>query len=108
MSPLFYEVTATVREDLRLRYETFLREKHVRDVLATGAFANAVLERAEPGRIRVRYEAVSAEALERYRSDHAPRLRLDVLAHFPDGVEFARETWSPIVGMHRDSGPFAP
>lgn len=108
MPPLFYEVTSTVREDLRTRYEAFLREKHVRDVLATGAFVNAVLERAELGRIRVRYEAVSPEALERYRTDHAPRLRLDVLAHFPDGVDFARDTWSPIAGMRRDSGPTTP
>lgn len=92
-----YEVTATVREDLRSRFEVFLRERHIPDVLATGLFAGAHLERADDGRFRSRYDLELREDLERYLSVHATRLRADMLVHFPDGVEFAREVWNELV-----------
>ncbi len=92
-----YEVTATVREDLRSRYEVFLRERHIPDVLATGLFVGAHLERADDGRFRSRYDLELREDLERYLSVHATRLRADMLVHFPDGVEFAREVWNELV-----------
>lgn len=96
MSTIWYEVTATVRPDTVGRWEAYMREKHIRDVLQTGCFARATLERAASGRFRVSYEAPSREQIDRYLADHAPRLRNDVLAHFPEGVELVREEWSQV------------
>lgn len=102
MTPVFYEVTASVRDDLRARYESYLRERHIREVVATGCFVRAHLERAASGDFRVRYEAQSHDAINRYLELHATRLRADVLAHFPDGVQFAREQWNAL--EHFDAG----
>src|SRR6267142_131693 len=87
-----YEITATVRADLVDAYERFMRERHIPDVLATGHFAAASLGRSRPGRYRIRYEAKSREALDRYIAEDAPRLRA-LHSEFPDGVEVAREEW---------------
>ncbi len=92
-----YEVTATVRDDLRTRYEVFLRERHIPDVLATGCFAGAHLLRGDDGRYSARYEVLDRPSLERYVGVHAPRLRADLLAHFPEGVELERGVWTELV-----------
>lgn len=96
MPTVWYEVTAVVRKDLQLRYEAYMREKHIRDVLATGAFARATFDRAAEGKYRIRYEAHSQAAIDRYITDHAPRLRADALAHFPDGVDLSRDVWTRV------------
>jgi len=100
-----YEVTATVRADLVARYEAYMSEKHIREVLATGAFVVARLERAEPGRYRIRYEAATRDDLDRYLSTHAPRLRADALAHFPEGVELSREEWTRVADFALGAPP---
>ena len=89
-----YEVTATVRPDLVAAYERYMREAHIPDLLATGAFVAASLSRAGPGRFRIRYEAADREALDEYLATHAGRLRADFLRHFPEGVELTREEWA--------------
>lgn len=91
-----YEVTVTVRADLVPAYEQFMRQRHVPDLLATGAFAGASFSRSAPGRYRIRYEALDREALDRYLREHAPRLRQDVLERFPEGLELSREEWTII------------
>ncbi len=90
--PLVYEVTARVEPALRERYERFMRERHIPDVLASGAFSGATLERAESGVYRVRYVARDHAALERYLADIAPGLRVDFAHQIPEGVELTRET----------------
>ncbi|MBX7119297.1 MAG: DUF4286 family protein, partial [Gemmatimonadaceae bacterium] len=45
-----YEVTAAVRDDLRGRYEVYMRERHIPDVLQTGLFLGAQLLRTDDGR----------------------------------------------------------
>ena len=92
-----YEVTATVRDDLRGRYEVYLRDRHIPDVLLTGLFEGAALMRDDDGRFRVRYEMADRETLERYLVTHAQRLRADVVAHFPDGIVFERAVWSALM-----------
>jgi hypothetical protein len=92
-----YEVTATVRDDLRARYEVFMRERHIPDVLLTGLFAGAHFLRADDGRFRTRYDLVDRPALERYLATHAARLRADLHAHFPEGVELDRDVWSELL-----------
>ena len=89
-----YEVTATVREDLRTRYDVYMRERHIPDVLLTGLFARAEFQRGDDGRYRTRYWLLDRNALERYLATHASRLRADVGSHFPDGIDFEREVWT--------------
>jgi hypothetical protein len=101
-----YEITATVRADLIDAYERFMRERHIPDLLATGHFAAASLGRSGPGRYRIRYEAKSREALDRYIAEHAPRLRAHLQSELPEGVDVAREEWDileswPRVGVQR-------
>lgn len=104
---IWYEVRASVRPDVVTRYEAYMREKHIRDVLATGAFRSATLERAAAGEYCIRYEAPSRDALERYLRDHAPRLREDANAHFPEGVELRRAEWV-LVEQFRAGTPTPP
>ena len=91
-----YEVTAVVRPQLAGDYERYMREQHIPDLLATGAFVAASFSQAGPGRYRIRYEAADRAALERYLAEHAPRLREDFLRHFPEGVELSREVWETL------------
>jgi hypothetical protein len=91
---IIYEVTSVVREGLRARYEIYMRDRHIADVLATGLFVGAQFMRADDGRFRTRYEFAEREALDRYLSTHATRMRADFMAHFPEGVEFERDVWN--------------
>lgn len=96
-----YEITATVRMDLVDCYERFMRKRHIPDLLATGHFASATFEKSRPGRYRVRYEARSHEALDRYISEHAPRLRAHLQGEFPEGIEITREEWETVESWPR-------
>src|SRR5262245_60011554 len=88
-----YEVTCEVDAARVGTYERFMREQHIPELLITDCFEGAELLRAAPGRYRVRYHAKSQANLDRYLSDHAPRLRAAFQAHVPDGVRLSRETW---------------
>jgi hypothetical protein len=88
-----YEVSAQVEERVAAAFERYLRETHIRDVLATGCFHAAELACTSPGRYRTRYLARTREDLDRYLERHTPALRADFAAHFPDGVTLSREVW---------------
>jgi hypothetical protein len=90
---VIYEVTALVAPDLVHDYEHFMREDHIPAVLATGCFQRAAFTRADPDRYRMRYEALTSQDLERYLVSHAPALRADFGARFPEGVTLSREVW---------------
>lgn len=90
---VIYEVTALVAPDLVQDYEHFMREHHIPAILATGCFQRVTFSRADPDRYRMHYEALSSGDLERYLASHAPALREDFTAHFPDGVTLSREVW---------------
>jgi hypothetical protein len=93
-----YEITARVDLPLIDRYERYMREHHIPDVLATGCFQAAAFTRAEPGRYRIWYEAPTEAALQQYLSTHAQRLRADLAASFSSGVELNREVWHWLQG----------
>ena len=93
MPGVTYEITATVREDLREKYERYMIDRHIPDLMKTRAFSGASFGRSELGRYRIRYEAHSRDALYAYLRDHAPRLRAHMLQSFPEGVELTREEW---------------
>jgi hypothetical protein len=88
-----YKVTSIVRPDLISAYEPFL-PAHVEDVMATGCFDDAVISRGAPGNYRVRYTTASQDTLDRYIAEHGPRLRADIQARFPEGVEWTRAVWT--------------
>lgn len=91
-----YEVTARVEPELVAEYERYMKEKHLRDVLASGCFVDATLERASDGAYRVRYRAKSQSDLDRYLHEHTKALREDFLRHFPKGVELMRDAWTEL------------
>jgi hypothetical protein len=92
---IIYEVTAVVEARLAEAYERYMRQ-HIPDVLASGCFQSADFASASPGRYRMRYEASTAEDLERYLAAHAARLREDAASRFPEGVVLSREVWTAI------------
>jgi hypothetical protein len=91
---IIYEVTAEVREDLRSRYDIFMRDRHIPDLLATGLASGAQFERAAEGHYRARFLFGDRSLLDRYLATHAGRLRADFQAHFPEGVSTSREVWN--------------
>lgn len=91
-----YEITAQVREDLIPRYEAYMRDRHIRDVLATGFFASASFGRSSEGRYRIRYEAFDQTALDEYLKSDAAALRQHFTDHFPEGIELSRENWTVV------------
>jgi hypothetical protein len=95
LTPVSYEVTVVVEEGLVDALERYL-PGHIADVMATGAFTRATLERIGTGRYRTRYEAPSQASLDRYLAEDAPPLRADFIDHFPDGVSVSREVWSEV------------
>lgn len=76
------------------RYERYMRDRHLRDVLASGCFVEAVLERAGGGKYRARYVAASQADVDRYLNEHTAVLRADFAKHFPVGVQLSREVWT--------------
>jgi hypothetical protein len=90
---IVYEITAAVPPEAARQYESYMRSHHIPDILTTGCFTGASLERSEPGRYRARYMAADRESLDRYLAEHAPRLRADGERRFPPGVSVVREEW---------------
>lgn len=64
---------------------------HLAHVIAAGA-SSATLARFDdaPLAVEARYAFVSREAFAAYERDHAPRLRAEGRALFPEGVRFER------------------
>lgn len=86
---LIYEITATVDENIAAEYETYMRELHIPDLIATGYFAAAFF--AKKGNMyRIGYHCDSREDLDAYLANHAGRLRAEMASKFPEGIEFSR------------------
>lgn len=91
-----YEVTAIVDAALAPHYEEYMISRHLADVLASGCFVEAVLERAAAGKYRARYRAENEQDLERYLREHTAAKRADFAKHFPTGVALSREVWTEL------------
>ena len=91
-----YEVTVTVRADLRERFERYFLDTHIPEILATGCFLDIRFDRSDAGAYRTVYHAATRAELERYLSEFTARFRADFLAHFPEGVTPSRENWTEI------------
>ena len=91
-----YEVTVDVEEVLVDGFMAYMRQRHIPDILATGCFAHAELNRASETRFRQRYLALTLADLERYLERHAPALRAHYALEFPKGTLVSREIWEEI------------
>lgn len=91
-----YEVTVGVGAQLTEAFEQYMRGKHIPEVLATSCFTAARFEKTAPTRFRTRYEAADRADLDFYLAKHAPRLREDFAAHFPEGCTASREVWDEV------------
>ncbi len=93
---LSYEVTLDIDPALVTAVEEYMLNKHIPELWATDCFVHIRCARAQVNRIRTSYFLRDEADLERYMKDFAPRLRDDFAAHFPAGVQPARETWQDI------------
>ena len=101
-----YEVVSTAREDLVARYEQFLRAKHVREVMATGASESATQDRAG-NRLPACLAARPRDELSNHLARHAPHLRQEVLVRFPEDVATDREEWLPLASFRSGNADHA-
>lgn len=92
--PVTYEITAAVGLEVAERYEQYMQDHHIPDLLATGCFVEATFSRSAPGRYRIRYEAPNEATLDTYLRDHATRLRARVVQEFGGTVILSREVWT--------------
>jgi hypothetical protein len=93
---IVYEVTTTVASGGVERYEAFMRDRHIPDVMASGCFSSASFARSVPGRYRMTYLAPDLDVLDRYLRTYAPQLRADFAAQLGTTVEVSREVWTQV------------
>lgn len=91
-----YEITAVVSEPLTSEYESYMKARHIPDVLSTGCFTAASISRGDPGTYRISYLASDRTTFDRYIADYAPALRDHFNQHFPKGVTLSRKVWETI------------
>jgi len=95
MTPVFYEVTAAI-QDLSILddWVRWMGDEHLADVVAAGATRGRLIRIDGPTATFVcQYEFASRGALDRYLSEHAPRLRAEGTARFDaEQVAYSRHT----------------
>ena len=94
-----YEVSANVDATVADEYEQYMKSQHLRDVLASGCFLSATLERGGAGKYRAQYRAKNRHDVDRYLRDHTAALRKDFAEHFPKGVQLNRDIWEELVSV---------
>lgn len=90
---IIYEITAIIEADLREKYEKYMKDIHIPDLMATGYFQQAFFTLSSENRYRIQYHAYNQKALDDYLQNEATRLREHFQLHFPEGVILSRETW---------------
>ena len=87
---IIYNVTVNIDDSIHESWLTWMQQKHINDVLATGLFTNAKMVRVvveeEMGgtTYAVQYFTDSRAKLEDYYQNHAPRLRKEGVQLFAD------------------------
>jgi hypothetical protein len=103
-----YAICITLPEELREKFEDYMRSKHIPDVLATGHFKGASISLSDSGGYRIAYRCENKAALEEYLNISAKRLREMFAAEFPFEAVITREilevvdAWDPV---RADPGP---
>jgi hypothetical protein len=88
---IVYEITADVNGELVRKFEAFMREKHIPDLLETGYFESAEIAKSSEELYRIRYLTKDLRTLEKYFETDAERLRAAFQKEFPAGIEVSRE-----------------
>lgn len=84
----------------RARMEAWLLGGHFADVIAAGAVSASLVRYDDaPLVLEALYRFASREAFAAYEQDHAPRLRAEGRALFPEGVRFERRL-GDVLGDH--------
>ena len=89
---VIYEITAIVDADLASKFEAYMAETHINEVLASGYFTSATFSR-NGDRYRVQYEANHLSKIDQYLELRAPMLRADFTRYFPTGIQLSRDIW---------------
>ena len=98
---LIYEITATVDAGVVAKYETYMLERHIPDLLATGYFSAAFFAKKDT-MYRIGYHCNSLDDLEAYFAKDATRLRAHIAEHLPMGIELSRNDLD-IIALFPDS-----
>ncbi len=91
-----YNVSVSVPQDLAGEWESWMREKHIADVVATGKFVSAQLwrvlepENGDMVQFSMEYLAEDLAEYEEYRATFAPSLQADHTAIFGTRVTASR------------------
>ncbi len=88
---IHYTVTIKVGSPLTDRFLTYMRSKHIPDVLATGRFRFAELAVSDEGDFRVTYTARNRKSLELYLEHDSGRMQAAFAAEFPYRARVSRE-----------------
>src|SRR4026208_875006 len=88
---ILYEVTLQVEPRLSAAVEEYMRSDHIPQIFATGCCRRLRVSLASPHRFRTSYQADGQAGLDRYLRDHAPRLRAEFQARFPEAVTPPRQ-----------------
>jgi hypothetical protein len=91
-----YEVHVEVDAASAKRFESYMREKHLPEILATQCFTKIVFEQESDTHFRTRYHAGTQADLDRYLTDHTAAFRADFQEHFPTEVRVWREMWKEV------------
>lgn len=102
---IIYNVTINIHESVHDQWFSWMQEKHIADVLATGKFTSArmvkVLIEEEMGGITysIQFTTDSKETLNKYYLEDAPRLREEGLRLFSDKM-LAFRTELEVISEH--------
>ena len=88
---IIYEITAKVQDELVEKFERFMKEKHIPDLVKTGKFESGDIIKLSPGQYQISYVTKSRKLLDVYLREDADELRKDFIKHFPTGVELSRK-----------------
>ena len=87
---IIYNVTTTISESIHDQWVTWMQERHIPEVLATGKFTSARLVKVLVGKendeitYAVQYTTDSKEKLDKYYKEDAPRLQNEAIRLFAD------------------------
>ena len=88
---ILYNVTVSIDESIHEDWLTWMRTKHVPDVMATGCFIEARISRVhgeEQGgfTFAISYVASSQDKIDEYQNSHAPALQSEHNAKYAGNV----------------------
>ncbi|EMY3553772.1 DUF4286 family protein [Flavobacterium psychrophilum] len=102
---IIYNVTINIHESVHDQWFSWMQEKHIADVLATGKFTSArmvkVLIEEEMGGITysVQFTTDNKETLQKYYEEDAPKMREEGLKLFGDKM-LAFRTELEVISEH--------